>query len=286
MNETSPNESLLLEVFFLDFGDRQFVTQNNIFDLVEDFTSLRFQAIECFLANVKPDNSKGADEWDGKALEIFEELVQPSKWKKMIAKVVSYKERNDSLSGHLKIDNSPIPGVELCEYSGEGRNVAAELIKSGYAKMNDEQFGDLRKSSILNLAVKDSENVTKKADVSIEVVIKNPVEEKKDDLSQMSNDEESHDVDESVTSEIEELDEPESITSLNIEPDESDDDDTEHARFTVSLPVLQRKIISKKKERNGEVTSDTPSADENSNTAQKIPAKSTMPDWNEMLEDD
>ena len=42
------------EVFFVDFGDRERVRKEDILELRTDFLSLRLQAIECSLANVKP----------------------------------------------------------------------------------------------------------------------------------------------------------------------------------------------------------------------------------------
>lgn len=326
-NGTLPNEnSIVYEVFFLDFGDRQFVTKNNIFELHGEFLSLRFQAIESFLAHVKPQSTDVSNEWESKAIEKFEELVQPSHWKKLKVKVVTYRERKElsSNNSELKIGYAPIPGVDLYEdaYDG-GRNVAAEMVKTGHAKINGEQFGDLRKSSILALNKQDDEKIVEekqlddvqpdvKPDVSIEFVINNPDDEL-EKLTQKSNDESN--VGESVTSEIEELDDLPS-NSLEIDPDESDDDDnTESARFTVSLPVLQRNISKKKNGSSSSLISHEKSDTEESfrvstrslnsmnedteipdkmnsisNSAKKQETSSTKPakmrDWNEMLEDD
>lgn len=42
------------EVYFVDYGDHEVLQVDHIFELRTDFLSLRLQAIECSLANVKP----------------------------------------------------------------------------------------------------------------------------------------------------------------------------------------------------------------------------------------
>lgn len=151
VNETMPQE-LLFDVYFLDYGDSQFIGKKDILELRADFLSLRFQAIECFLAHIQPRNAGNKlDEWDEKAVEKFENMVQAAKWKKLISKVVAYKERKSFAFQRQsnKRESSPIPGVEL--YDPEDttdKNIGFELVKLGLAEM--EQFGDLSKSAILN----------------------------------------------------------------------------------------------------------------------------------------
>lgn len=152
VNETLPNE-LLFDVYFLDYGDSQFISKKDILELRADFLSLRFQAIECFLAHIQPSNNgSNLDEWDEKAVETFEGLVQAAQWKKLISKVVAYKERKSFAFQRQskQRESSPIPGVELYDPDEDvGKNIAIELVKMGYADMTDP-FGDLSKSSILN----------------------------------------------------------------------------------------------------------------------------------------
>lgn len=148
-----PNSNdLILDVYLVDYGDQQFVGRKDILELRTDFLSLRFQAIECFLANVQPIHSGSSkfEEWDRKAIEKFESLVQVAQWKKMISKTVAYKERKSfalQRQSNNKRESSPIPGVELYEENSD-RNIALELVESGYAEMSD-RFGDLAKSSVL-----------------------------------------------------------------------------------------------------------------------------------------
>lgn len=146
-----PNDSneLVLDVYFLDYGDQQFVGRNDILELNANFLSLRFQAIECFLAHVQPTNTGSRfEEWDRKAIEAFESMVQVAQWKKMISKVVTYKERKSFTTQRSnQRESSPVPGVELYEENSD-KNIALELVRMGHAEISD-RFGDLAKSSVL-----------------------------------------------------------------------------------------------------------------------------------------
>lgn len=147
-------QELLFDVYFLDYGDSQFISKKDILELRADFLSLRFQAIECFLAHVQPTNERSnLDEWDEKAVEKFEEMVQAAHWKKLISKVVAYKERKSfhfQRHSNNKRESSPIPGVELFDPDQNAdKNIALELVKQGFAEMSGN-FGDLAKSAILN----------------------------------------------------------------------------------------------------------------------------------------
>lgn len=42
------------EVFFVDYGDLEVLSIDNVFELRTDMLSLRLQAVECSLANTKP----------------------------------------------------------------------------------------------------------------------------------------------------------------------------------------------------------------------------------------
>lgn len=145
-------QELLFDVYFLDYGDSQFIGKKDILELRADFLSLRFQAIECFLAHIQPSNAGNKlDEWDEKAVEKFENMVQAAKWKKLISKVVAYKERKSFAFQRQsnKRESSPIPGVELYDpEENTDKNIGFELVKLGLAEM--EPFGDLSKSTILN----------------------------------------------------------------------------------------------------------------------------------------
>ena len=94
------------------------------------------------------------DEWDEKAVERFESMVQVAHWKKLISKVVAYKERKSFAFQRQskQRESSPIPGVELYDpEENADKNIAMELVKLGFAEMSNKKFGDLTKSSILNM---------------------------------------------------------------------------------------------------------------------------------------
>lgn len=180
-----PHE-LLFDVYFLDYGDNQFIGKKDILELRADFLSLRFQAIECFLAHVQPSNHRSKlDEWDEKAVQKFEEMVQVAHWKKLISKVVAYKERTSFAFQRQsnKRESSPIPGVELYDPDeNSDKNIAMELVKLGYAEMSDN-FGDLSKSAILNSSSADE----KEADIIESVKEKSPVKDEYPPLPSLRN---------------------------------------------------------------------------------------------------
>lgn len=156
VNKTMPHE-LLYDVYFLDYGDSQFISKKDILELRTDFLSLRFQAIECFLAHVQPCNGgNNMDEWDEKTVEAFEQMVQAARWKKMRSKIVTYKERKSFAFQRQskQRESSPIPGVELYDSENASKNISLELVKLGLAELIDP-FGDLSKSSILNSTPED-----------------------------------------------------------------------------------------------------------------------------------
>lgn len=157
VNQSMPQE-LLFDVYFLDYGDSQFISKKDILELRADFLSLRFQAIECFLAHIQPSNAGNKlDEWDERAVEKFEEMVQAAHWKKLISKVVAYKERKSfAFQQQSKPrESSPIPGVELYDPDQNAdKNIGSELVKLGLAESSD-QFGDLTRSTILNSSIEE-----------------------------------------------------------------------------------------------------------------------------------
>lgn len=142
------NPEIVLDLFYCDYGDSKFSSVNEIFELRADFLSLRFQAIEVYLAHVQPKNE--LMDWEERAIEEFEQMVLS---KKLISKVVAYKERKSfDFERKPHRETSPMPGVELyCKNDDlTDKNIAIELVKGGYAEMCSKQFGDLiSKSSIL-----------------------------------------------------------------------------------------------------------------------------------------
>lgn len=197
-------QELLFDVYFLDYGDSQFIGKKDILELRADFLSLRFQAIECFLAHIQPTNGGNKlDEWDEKAVESFEQMVQAAQWKKLISKVVAYKERKSFAFQRQskQRESSPIPGVELFDPdSAAEKNIAFELVKLGHAEMSLD-FGDLTKSAILNIEsseevspavvvpvqVKDEPAVTKPATIAASKAKEEPAEVQNPNTSNENN---------------------------------------------------------------------------------------------------
>ncbi|KYQ56430.1 Tudor and KH domain-containing protein [Trachymyrmex zeteki] len=96
------------KIFFVDYGDLEIVPVDDILELRTDMLSLRLQAVECSLANVKPRES----EWSSKANDKFAELTHLAKWKPLIAQVKGYKERPIGYGGSRR-ENSLIPCINL-----------------------------------------------------------------------------------------------------------------------------------------------------------------------------
>lgn len=131
-NEFNPRD-VVLDLYFVDYGDSEYVAPHEVFELRTDFLELRFQAIECFLAHVKPAIPNESDLWDQQSIAKFEELTHVASWKKLISRVVTYKKRPKG-GNHVRREGSPIPGVQLYDTSeGFDVNIAHALISQGYA---------------------------------------------------------------------------------------------------------------------------------------------------------
>ncbi|XP_054268565.1 tudor and KH domain-containing protein homolog [Macrosteles quadrilineatus] len=115
-----------VDLYYVDYGDKEFHLKSEILQLRTDFLKLRFQAIECSLANVKPSDG---EEWSEKAVDLFEELAHVAQWKLLNAKVVSC----DNVPRGRR-EGSPVPSVNLYDTSGsEDINITEELVKQGFA---------------------------------------------------------------------------------------------------------------------------------------------------------
>ncbi|PSN39206.1 Tudor and KH domain-containing protein [Blattella germanica] len=115
-----------VELYYLDYGDSDSRKKREVFSLRADFLKLRYQAIECSLAKVKPHG----DSWTNGATELFEDLSHVAQWRVLMARVDTYKERERG-----DREGSPIPAVELWDTSGaQDIYVADELVKQGFAE--------------------------------------------------------------------------------------------------------------------------------------------------------
>lgn len=129
------NDRPVGSLYFLDYGDTDVSPVEEIFELRTDFLRLRFQAIECYLARVKP----AEDVWTDDSINKFEEWTQVAQWKKLRARVSGYTEREALRGpGRAKREGSPIPGVDLYDISQENDlDIALELVKNGFAVLDD-----------------------------------------------------------------------------------------------------------------------------------------------------
>lgn len=118
-------EESQVALYYLDYGDSDTRRKKDLCSLRADLLKLRYQAIECCLAKVKPAEGN----WTDEAIDLFEDLCHVAQWRVLMSRVDSYKERE-----HGEREGSPIPVVELYDTSGaQDICVAEELVKQGYA---------------------------------------------------------------------------------------------------------------------------------------------------------
>ncbi|XP_068617580.1 tudor and KH domain-containing protein homolog isoform X2 [Battus philenor] len=164
VHDIRPNEfdatQQVADVFFLDYGDSEYVATHELCELRADLLRLRFQAMECFLAGVKP--AGGANRWHSQAVERFEELTQVARWKSLLSKTCTYK-KSIALVGEK---DKEIPGIKLFDVTEEGSmDVGEVLIAEGWAEEStsprpspppashqpNTPFGDLGNSRVLGM---------------------------------------------------------------------------------------------------------------------------------------
>uniref|UniRef100_A0A1B0A7M9 Tudor domain-containing protein n=1 Tax=Glossina pallidipes TaxID=7398 RepID=A0A1B0A7M9_GLOPL len=137
-NQYNPEE-LVLDLYFVDYGDSEYVLPHEVFELRTDYLTLRFQAVECFLANVKTTLVNDTGMWDLRSIEAFEDITQVARWKKLIARVVTYKTYRERVkvsnsNTDAREDSPPIPGVELYDIQdGVETNIGHLMISLNYA---------------------------------------------------------------------------------------------------------------------------------------------------------
>ncbi|CAH2043312.1 unnamed protein product, partial [Iphiclides podalirius] len=163
VQEIRPNEfdatQLVADLFFLDYGDNEYVAIQELCELRADLLRLRFQAMECFLAGVKP--AGGSNQWHSQAVERFEELTQVARWKPLLSKTCTYK-KSIAFGGEREKE---IPGIKLFDVSegGSTLDIAEALVGEGWAEESssprssppphrpDTPFGDLGSSRVLGM---------------------------------------------------------------------------------------------------------------------------------------
>ncbi|KPJ02337.1 Tudor and KH domain-containing protein [Papilio xuthus] len=163
VHDIRPNEfdatHQVADVFFLDYGDSEYVATHELCELRADLLRLRFQAMECFLAGVKPS---GGARWHSQAIERFEELTQVARWKPLLSKTCTYK-KSVAMVGEKEKE---IPGIKLFDVTEEGTvEVGEALVEEGWAERSasprpsppsaratpNTPFGDLGNSRVLGM---------------------------------------------------------------------------------------------------------------------------------------
>ncbi|XP_037958376.1 tudor and KH domain-containing protein homolog [Teleopsis dalmanni] len=131
-NKTSEN---LLDLFFVDYGDSEYVAPHDVYELRTDFLTLRFQAVECFLANVKSTRINSPNNWEIASIQLFEELTGVASWKKLISRVVTYKPRSISVPNSSTVrEGTTIIGVELYDIvEGYEMNIGQYMVSENSA---------------------------------------------------------------------------------------------------------------------------------------------------------
>ncbi|KAL0128829.1 hypothetical protein PUN28_003898 [Cardiocondyla obscurior] len=122
------------QVFFVDYGDVDQIFEADICELRTDMLSLRHQALECSLANLKPLEGT----WNTKTIDKFAELVYLAKWIPLVAKVKSYKEYSvDSIDGDSRCHKSLILYLDLYD-KNSNQSIGDQLIQLGMAKVEEK----------------------------------------------------------------------------------------------------------------------------------------------------
>ncbi|KAJ2945473.1 hypothetical protein O0L34_g286 [Tuta absoluta] len=139
-NEFDPTQQVA-DVFYVDYGDSEYVATHELCELRADLLRLRFQAMECFLAGVKPAGNEEEtvgvtasgqrwEKWHPQAVERFEELTQVARWKPLTSRTCTYKK---TASGDGDKEKE-IPGIKLYDVTEEGElDVGGALISEGWA---------------------------------------------------------------------------------------------------------------------------------------------------------
>ncbi|XP_050549839.1 tudor and KH domain-containing protein homolog isoform X2 [Spodoptera frugiperda] len=160
VHDIRPNEydhtQQVADVFFLDYGDSEYVSTYELCELRADLLRLRFQAMECFLAGVRPPNNR--ETWDTDAIERFETLVHVARWQPLLSKTCTYK-KTATAEGEKERE---IPGIKLYDNTDNGEyDIGEMLVMEGHADEdpgdkpaaapNRPPFGDLGSSKVLGM---------------------------------------------------------------------------------------------------------------------------------------
>lgn len=118
-NDLDPSKSIAT-IYYVDFGDTEPISMENVCELRTHYLKLNFQAVECYLANIDPESVKGDE-----AADAFEELTYAAQWKIVMVKVLGYRQ----------VEDKTIPCVQVIDTNGPTDvDVAEELVSRGLAQ--------------------------------------------------------------------------------------------------------------------------------------------------------
>lgn len=175
IHDIRPNEfdatQQVADLFFLDYGDSEYVATHELCELRADLLRLRFQAMECFLAGVRPAPREDTkpERWHPQAVERFEELTQVARWKALLSRTCTYK-KTSTVEGEKEKE---IPGIKLFDPTEDGEiDIGGVLISEGWAEAGPHErpspprhmrppFGDLGNSRVLGMTEGRSSSVPK-----------------------------------------------------------------------------------------------------------------------------
>ncbi|XP_064632258.1 uncharacterized protein LOC135490748 [Lineus longissimus] len=112
-------DSRTVEVFYVDFGNSEWISEDRVRLMEPQFLHMPFQAIECFLSNVEPIDGLA---WSKESRDYFQKLVDG---KRLFAHVIS-----KNLNGVLRLD---LYDTE----NEEDIYINKHLVQSGYARNVD-----------------------------------------------------------------------------------------------------------------------------------------------------
>eukprot|EP00106_Octopus_bimaculoides_P012930 XP_014780372.1 PREDICTED: uncharacterized protein LOC106876374 [Octopus bimaculoides] len=118
------------KVFCVDYGYNEEVPKDNVCRLREDYLSLPYQAVECYLANIKP---KDDPDWTRSACNAFENMVCMNQSKIISGEIVRYQPTSHGL----------VPCLQLIDYDGPQDSFIAlkpDLDSSRFGIQNGQDF--------------------------------------------------------------------------------------------------------------------------------------------------
>jgi len=114
----------LVDLDFVDFGDFEVKEITQIYSMKPEFLKLKFQAVLCKLAHVRPP--EGDMDYSEECMSTLENLTHCAQWKPVLARILSQDVKSES-------EGNPAV-VELFQSSSQGVNIGVELARAGLVR--------------------------------------------------------------------------------------------------------------------------------------------------------